>query len=65
MRFLINFIIYHFYSQRLELSGQMSRIRSFLSLRDFFISPIFSLFLELPAILLMILLLGYVHYYLL
>lgn len=48
--------------EKLSLPSQIARIRSFSSLRDFFTGPIFSTLLELPAIILMILLISYIHY---
>ncbi|KTC98388.1 ATP-binding cassette domain-containing protein [Legionella erythra] len=48
--------------EKLSLPSQIARIRSFSSVRDFFTGPIFSTLLELPAILLMILLISYFHY---
>lgn len=48
--------------EKLSLPSQIARIRSFSSVRDFFTGPIFSTLLELPAILLMILFISYLHY---
>ncbi|QRN03595.1 ATP-binding cassette domain-containing protein [Legionella sp. MW5194] len=48
--------------EKLSLPSQIARIRSFSSVRDFFTGPIFSTLLELPAIVLMIILISYFHY---
>ncbi|KTD50547.1 ABC transporter [Legionella rubrilucens] len=48
--------------EKLSLPSQIARIRSFSSVRDFFTGPIFSTLLELPAIVLMIILISYLHY---
>lgn len=48
--------------ENLSIPSQIARIRSFISVRDFFTGPIFSTLLELPAIILMIILVGYFNY---